>query len=301
MQPREPLIHLSLVVMITNLPPELIVWIGRLAHVEDAVALGLTCRSLFETLLKDTYSRRRVYHGASSKLLIKNGVWDMLLEYKTAKDEVLAPEAFLVSTRNFYTPAWDALVERLCKHYNTPENGRIVLSPDLLCQVAAAEQIWLDEMFPFDNHTFILEFEIWMACARHALFAGNPEAYIHLMKFAGIGAMLRACMNWLKEGHEVVLGAVKLLSEDENTRNRVADHVNRSGLTSQQKKRVYAQWPADAWVEAFMLRRPWLVFVPVVVVSALLWYFDVDLVPRYVSSIVTAAFSFSLYARINRV
>ncbi|MBB18716.1 MAG: hypothetical protein CMP20_04505 [Rickettsiales bacterium] len=105
MQPCEPLKHLSLVAMIANLPPELIVWIGRLATVEYAVTLGLSCRVLFETLLRDSYSRRRVYHGASPELLIKNGVWDMVAEYKTADGEDLKPDEFLVGTRNLYTPA----------------------------------------------------------------------------------------------------------------------------------------------------------------------------------------------------
>lgn len=296
---------LSFVLMITDLPPELIIWIGRLSHTKDAVALGLTCRSLFEILLRDTYSRRRVYHGECPFDLIKNGVWDMFAEYRDPNGNTLGDHEFLKSSRNLYTPEWNVLVDRLCESFNTNQNARIVLSSEFLYQVANADETWLHEVFPRNEYTFFRERWLWKPCATHALFAGNPEAYIHFRWYYGSQFMVQECMILVRDGHDAPLSALCLLMQDDFTRKIIMDDMDRFDLTTEQSERIYNQLPRKTWFELQMRRSPWFLFaltiVPVIISWGFLWYFDPDALFVWMFWIIAASYLVATYQRLNSV
>ena len=288
-----------------ELPPELIVLVADLADVGDAVALALACRCLFEVLLVSEYTRKRVYRGATPELLIKNGVWDMVAEYRNPDDEKEDPHAFLISSRNLYTPAWDGLVDSLCVRYNTSETARTVLSPDLLRQVAIADEITLHELFPLYNHTFLIEANIWLVCARHALFAGNPDAFLHLMTFVSDWRIVYQCMDWLKEGHSVAKEPLRQLFEDDALRKFVARDLKESDLSTGQKEAIYTLWPSRAWLEVWNGRWPLLVLaftlLPTVLTVVLCLYFVMDAMLKLLLCQIVSCVSFALFIRLNGI
>ncbi|MBB18715.1 MAG: hypothetical protein CMP20_04500 [Rickettsiales bacterium] len=198
------------------------------------------------------------------------------------------------------------MVERLAVICNVRKNPRIVLSSDILRWVATADENALHGLFPIDEHVYNRENNLWIICARHALFAGNSKAYLHLMTFMGTEYTFSDSIEWYKKGHEAALKPLQTLLAKDWVRWLCAEHyLNMPDVTEEQRKAVYAQWPEHVRHEVWMKRWPLLVtlvtFMPPVVVCALFWYFDVDPMTHYISCIVTAAFSFSLYARITRV